>query len=205
MAELEVTKVEEKEITSQEELEKVLADPSTNKPSDEEKIQFKEDFEKAVEEFNNKKWAISKDNDTFKTLNYLNDFIKNKAYWNNNVWMGLIKMNETIEELYKTSMEGKALEVSYHPLEFLAYILQNGISGVGVQSALDFEKVADKHIIIAEYVMDALTNAREMIKEVQYLQEKWIAAEQGFYLVREDGVAEEDQIESKVSDELKSK
>jgi len=164
----------------------LLNDSSTNKPTAEDIERIKLEFEDSAKEFSERLWKIAEPGEVQKTVDYLDDFVKNKAVWAKDAWMGLIKLNEVIEDI-KTDIDYfKELKVTYQALEFITYILQNGIGGVGIQSALDFETVAEQHAAVLEKAAESVTAAREEIKEVQFKQDRWVAAEQGFFLERED-------------------
>jgi hypothetical protein len=156
-----------------------------NKPTDEEKAQFKDDFEKAMEDFKNTKWDISEKgafgaNDV---AMFLYDFMKRFAFWTKTGWMGMIKMNEELRkaQALAATEENTALALDYQALEFCAYMLSNPGS-VGIDAANDFEKIADKFSKIGIVVGQKVEEARARLKDIQYLQEKWAAAEQGFFL-----------------------
>jgi hypothetical protein len=183
---LEIGKVDDNELTNEQQLKDIVEDPSINKPTEEDKKFFKDEFEKAAAEFQETQWAICEADKARETLDYLTDFIRNKAYWDSQVFMGVIKFDEVLEDLHKNFKEGETLKVEYQPLEFLAYILQKGISGRGLEDAKAFEKVMDKHGEIAEVVMGTVEIARKAIKEIQFKQDQWLAAEQGFFLEKED-------------------
>jgi len=177
MAELEINPVENN----------TTVDASiANKPTKKDIENFKVAFENAAKEFQNKLWQIADEKEAWNTLEYLNDFIKNRAIWMKDSWMGMIKINEVIEDSYKNFEKNKPLFVTYQALEFLAYIMQNGVSGIGVASAEEFEKIAEKHIKIMGNIFNVVKEARELIKEIQFKQDQWISAEQGFFLEKED-------------------
>jgi len=154
-----------------------------NKPSPEEVKQFKEEFDKAVEEFNNFKWKIS-ENGQFAANDvgmFLQDFMQNWALWTKTGWMGMIKMDEEIKTALTKADENTGLELGYQALEFCAYMLSNP-GKIGLESAYEFEKIADKYSKIGIVVGEKVEEARERLKKIDYMQQKWAAGEQGFYM-----------------------
>jgi hypothetical protein len=154
-----------------------------NKPTPEEVIQFKKDFDKAMEDFREKKWEISEKgvfgaNDV---AMFLFDYIKRFGAWTKTGWMGILKMDEELKKALALVNEETGLSLDYQALEFCAYMLTNP-GGIGIDSALEFEKIADKYAKIATVVGSKVEEARNELKHVQYLQEKWGAGEQGFAL-----------------------
>lgn len=163
-----------------------------NKPTPEEVEQFKNEFEAAVQAFTTKKWAISEigsfgANDVGL---FLLDFIDRFAFWTKQGWMGLIKMREETEKAMKLADENTALEFDWQAMEFSAYMLSNPGS-IGINSALEFEKIAEKYSKILTVVGQKLEEVREERKNLEYLQERWAAGEQGFYLAELEPKEEE--------------
>ena len=95
--------------------------------------------------------------------------------------MGIIKMKEELDKFIKEVTNDKGLALDYQSLEFCAFMLYN-TGGVGIDAAIEFEKIADKYSKLMIVVGQKVEEAREKLKAVQYLQEKWAAAAQGFYL-----------------------
>jgi hypothetical protein len=154
-----------------------------NKPTPEEVVQFKEEFDNAVKNFNEAKWEISEKgkfgaNDV---AIFLMDFMDRFAFWTKTGWMGLIKMDEEIKKELTLVDENNGLKFGYQALEFCAYMLSSP-GGIGMKSAIEFEKIADKYSKIGVVIGQQVEDARAQLKNAQYLQEKWAAAEQGFYL-----------------------
>ena len=153
------------------------------KPTAEEIEQCKKDFETALETFHATRWDISPKG-AFAANDvglFLLDFMKRFAFWTKTGWMGMIKMEEEIQLAMKAVTEDTCFNLDYQALEFCAYMLSNP-GGVGLQLALDFEKIADKYAKISVDVATQQEAARKMIKHVAYLQERYAAAEQGFYM-----------------------
>ena len=172
--------------------EEEIFEPS-NKPTPEEVEQFKNDFQDAVTEFNSKKWAISEPGSF--GANDVGIFIKNfmdkYAFWSQTAWMGMIKMDEELDKALALVNDETALELNYQALEFCAYMLSNP-GGIGVQLAREFELIADKYSKIGMVVGEKLEEARDELKNIQYLQERWAAGEQGFYLADLEPPVEEE-------------
>lgn len=168
-----------------------------NKPTPEETEQFKNDFEKGLEDFKDARWEVS-DKGNFAANDvaiFLMDFMKKFAFWTKTGWMGLIKMEEELKKSQAAVTEDTALMFDYQMLEFAAYMLTNP-GNIGLETAYEFEKIADKYSKIATVIGEKVEAARNELKNVQYLQEKWAAAEQGFYL---------SELESSVQEELEQK
>jgi hypothetical protein len=55
-------------------------------------------------------------------------------------------------------------------------------ASTGADSAFEFEKIADKYSKFGILIGQKVEEARTKLKEVQFLQEKWAAGEQGFYI-----------------------
>jgi hypothetical protein len=156
---------------------------TVNKPSDEETLQFKEEFEKSAEAFKEKKWEIS-EKGSFAANDvalFIIDYMKRFAFWTKTGWMGMIKMDEELRKAMALVTDDTPLQLDYQALEFCAYMLSNPGS-VGLDAALEFEKIADKYSKIGIAIGEKVEEARAELKNLQYLQEKWAAAEQGFYL-----------------------
>jgi len=165
----------------------------TNKPTPEEVEQFKNDFQDAVVEFNSKKWAISEPgsfgaNDV---AIFIKNFMNKYAFWSQTAWMGMIKMDEELDKALALVNDETALELNYQALEFCAYMLSNP-GGIGVQIAREFELIADKYSKIGMVVGEKLEEARDELKNIQYLQERWAAGEQGFYMADLEPPVEEE-------------
>lgn len=180
MAKKETTKLTV--VKDEEKPEKVSVE-NEKKPTPEEIEQYKSEFQEALKIFTEERWAIS-DKGNFAANDvglFIEDFMKRFAFWSKNGWMGMIKMAEVLRQAMLAATDEKGLEFDYQALEFCAYMLSNPGS-VGLDAALEFEKIADKFSKIGMVVGEKLEDAREKLKNVQYLQEKWAAAEQGFYL-----------------------
>jgi hypothetical protein len=75
--------------------------------------------------------------------------------------------------------------------------------GVGLDSAFEFEKIADKYSKLMITVGQKVEDARNKLKHVQYLQEKWAAGEQGFYLAELEPKEEKSEEKSEENTEVK--
>ena len=181
-------------------------EPKLNKPTPEETLQYKEDFETAMKEFAEAKFQISESNQfsANDTAMFLLDFLNNYALWSKTGWMGVIKMHEVLQEEIKNDNEKTGLCLDYQALEFCGYMLANP-GNIGYKSAIEFEKIADKYSNIMTSVGKKIEEAREQLKGVQYLQEKWAAGEQGFYLADLEPKIEAAEKEIEESEELEGK
>lgn len=175
-----------------------------NKPTPEEVAQFKQDFEDAMKKFHETRWEIS-DKGNYAANDvafFISDFMKRFAFWSKNGWMGMIKMDEELKHAASLANEETGLTFDYQTLEFCAYMLSNP-GGVGYELALEMEKIADKFSKIGIVIGEKVEDARKQLKDIQYLQEKWAAGEQGFYLSELEPKAEEEnheQLEEKSED-----
>jgi len=206
MAELEVTNIED----AKEKLKEIDPEGKLNKPTPEEVNQFKLDFQDAMKSFDERRWDISEPgrfgaNDVGM---YLLDYIKNFALWKNTEWMGLIKMEEEVIKSMSFADASTGLNFSYQALEFCAYMLTNP-GGTGIELAKKFEAQADKYSKVAIVVGTRIDEARKQLKEIQFLQDVYLASEQGFYLSRDDidpstGEIMFEKTDPVIKDEIKS-
>lgn len=175
------------EVVKEEILQEQAAPEEIKKgPSREEIDQYKEDFQNAYKTFAEKKWTIS-DPGNFPANDvgfYLLDFMKKYAFWSKTEWMGVLKMEEEINASMPLANETTGLQLGYQALEFCAYMMANP-GGTGIELAKEFEKQADKYSKIGIVVGTRIEEARKELKEIQFLQEKWAAGEQGFFYERE--------------------
>jgi hypothetical protein len=184
MAELEITNVEE----LKSELEKAVKD-NPNKPTEEEIKLAGEEFEYASKIFPTKMWEIGEVKDARLFCDYLSHYVKNRLFWTKNGWMGVVKLEEELRAA-EILLNGKEpLKLGYQALEFVYFSLMNP-GGVGLQSALDFETEGEQYIPLMEAVSITLEKARVELKTIQFLQDKYTAMQQGFYLELEPPDAE---------------
>lgn len=180
MAELEINNLEE----AKEKLKEIDPEGKLPKPTPEEIKQAYEDFAKAVSDFNNKLYEIGEPDRKNDIADYLLQFIDKRVFWTKQGWMGVLRLNEDIQGV-RDSIEEIPFRLSYQALEFTFFALSN-VGGIGLQSAKDMETEAELYNEVAELIAKQLETARKELKEVQYLQEKWAAYEQGFYYEREE-------------------
>lgn len=83
------------------------------------------------------------------------------------------------------------MELGYQTIEFINYSLMNP-GGIVLQSALDFEQEGEQFIPLIELVGTKLNEARNELKRIQFLQDKYAAMQQGFYLEIEQPAAPEE-------------
>lgn len=175
-----------------EQLGELIKDPSLNKPSGEEVFAAQKEFETAAQAFTTKHFKIGAPEDAQELTDYMIHFMRNRFLWQKEAWMGTIKLVEELEAaeaVFKGDKE-KGLEVGYQALEFMFYALSNP-GGVGLQSAKDFEAENEVFIKLATAVGDQTEEARRSLKDIEFLQQKWGAMAQGFYLEVEPGPDEE--------------
>ena len=154
------------------------------KPTPEEIAQYKEDFEKSLEDFHATRWDLADAKGAFASQEvamFLLDYMKRFAMWSKNGWMGMIKMDEEIKAAQKAITDEVPFSLDYQGIEFCAYMLLNP-GGIGLQTALDFESIADKYAKVSMTVAKQQEDARKTLKEIAWKQERYAAAEQGFYL-----------------------
>ena len=186
------------EITSTEELNKKISeltkDPSLNKPSEEEIEQAKVEFEEAVKDWKaGKSYEIGKPEQAQEIYDYITHFIRNRFVWQKDAWLGVIKLSEELqaaEELFK-GKKNAPLVIGYQALEFVYYAFTNP-GGIGLQSALDFEQENELFAKSATAIAEQLETARADLKNLEFLQQRWGAMSQGFYLEIEPPADEDD-------------
>jgi hypothetical protein len=154
-----------------------------NKPTEKETEQYKNEFQDALKAFDDKRWEISEPgkfgaNDVGL---YLLDFMQKYAHWSKTEWMGMIKMEDEIKKAMNVADVSTGLQFGYQALEFCAYMLTN-TGGTGVALAKEFESQAEKYSKIGIVVGTKIEEARRELKNLQYLQERYAAACQGFFL-----------------------
>lgn len=186
----------ELEINNVKELDEKLAEAiknNPNKPSDEEVEEAKKEFEEASRDFSVKSWNIGEEADAAEMLSYLQHFVRNRLFWSKNGWMGVIKMQEELDDAEKflASNPKSHLKLGYQALEFMFYSLQNP-GGVGLQAALDFEQENEIYAKCFDAIGKQIASARAELKDIQFLQDKYAAMAQGFYLEVEPEVPEEE-------------
>jgi len=174
-------------------------------PSPEEIEEYKNAFSIALKAFDEKRWVISEQgifaaNDVGL---YLLDFLKKYAFWSKTEWMGIIKMEDEIKKGMGGADANTPLQFTYQALEFCAFMLANP-GGTGIELAKEFEAQAEKYAKIGIVVGTKIEEARKELKELQYLQERWASAEQGFYYERELGPNESNVIVDGVSMKVES-
>ena len=185
--EIELKGVEE----AQKELEKLSKDTSINKPTENEINLAVKEFNDKAAIFNAKKFDIGEADKADAIYDFLIEFMEKYVYWTKNGWMGVLKMHEELLESKKSKKEGDSFSIGYQALEFLFYALSNP-GGTGLESAKAIEKLADIYIETMELAGKQLESARKELKDVQWLQDKVTAMQQGFYLEKEDGVIPEE-------------
>lgn len=170
-----------------------------NKPSKEEIEEARKEFEEESKKFSIKIWEIGLKEEVEEINLYINQFIKNRLFWTKNGWMGVLKLDEEIEEAYKVAKASNdPLRIGYQALEFLYYSLSNP-GGIGKEAAIDFEAEYEMFTKLFKYVEDTLNVAKDVLKEIQFLQDKWAAMAQGFYLEIEpakEEIKENDKLSS---------
>jgi len=176
----------ELEINNVKELDEKLAEAienNENKPTEEETAAAQKEFEDAGAAFSVKSWDIGTAEDGQANIDYLNHFVANRIFWTKTGWMGVVKMQEELDDaatFIKTNPKSP-LKLGYQALEFIFYSLQNA-GGVGYQSAKDFEQENEIYAKVFDSVGANIVEARKELKEIQFLQDRYAAMAQGFYL-----------------------
>lgn len=197
MAELEIKNTDE----LNDKLNELTKDASLNKPSEEEIEAAKLEYEEAAKAWNSTFYKIGEPEQAQEYCDYIKQFIKNRFLWQKEAWMGVIKLTDELEAAEKifNSKKDKSLELGYQALEFTYYALSNP-GGVGLKAAKDFESEVETFAKVATEVENELQNARKNLKNVEFLQQKWGAMAQGFYL-EEEPIESEEQIPTNVEEE----
>ena len=190
MAEIDVKNIEE----VKEKLNEISQDSSINKPTEEEVNEVTKEFNAKAAKFNGKTFKIGTAKKAEEIYNFVLIFLEKHVYWTKNGWMGVLKMHEELTETLKNRKKSEPFKVGYQALEFLFYALSNP-GGTGIETARAIEKVADIYIEVMELAGKELESAREELKEIQWLQDKVTAMQQGFYLEKEDELEKEETIE----------
>ena len=179
-------------------------EPIIGKPSAEEVQQYKQDFDNALEKFHTTRWAISNVGSfpANEVGMFLIDYMKNYGLWTKTGWMGMLKMKVELDEALKMNNEATGLTLDYNALEFCGYMLMNP-GGIGYDNAAKFEAIADKYSTIMIEVGQKIDEAREELKRIQYLQEKWAAGEQGFYLEEPKSEQSGEEVKEEIKEEIK--
>ena len=184
MAELEINNVDE----LKEKLAEAIKD-NPNKPTEEEIKAAGEEFELAAKTYPTRMWDIGEIKDARPFCDYLKHYVRNRLFWTKNGWMGVVKLQEELEAAENLLNGKEPLRLRYQALEFIYYSLMNP-GGVGLQTAKDFEEEGEQYLPLLEAVSLRLEEARKALREVQFLQERYAAMQQGFYLERETVIEE---------------
>jgi hypothetical protein len=187
MVELEINNVEE----LKEKLEEAVKD-NPNKPTEEEIKAAAEEFEYASKVFPTKLWEVGEIKDARAFCDYLKHYVRNRLFWTKNGWMGVVKLNEELQAAENLLNGKEPLKLGYQALEFVYYSLMNP-GGVGLQSAQDFESEGENYLPLMEAVSVSLETARTQLKQIQFLQDKYAAMQQGFYLELEPASPPEEE------------
>lgn len=173
-------------ITVEEAIDQALKNP--NKPTDEEVAQFEKDYNEAAQVFNDKIYEVGTVDDAEDVYKFFIEYLENYAFWTKNGWMGILKLHDEVTKKYEEFQKERIpFSLSYQALEFTFYMLSNP-GGIGLKSAQAIELISEMYIFVMDKTSACLESARVQLKDIQFLYDKWIAAQQGFYLEKEDGV-----------------
>lgn len=179
-----------------EQLEALANDPSINKPSDEEVKQYADEYEAASVEFETTRWDVGTADQGQMLLDFIRHYSRERHLWKQHEWMGVIKMQEEldlVEKQFQVQAGADPIAFEYKALEFIFHMLQNP-GGIGYQAALDFDAESETYVQVFNTVAQAVETSRKALKDLDFLQQRWQAAAQGFYLEKEDGVAQEEGV-----------
>jgi len=161
---------------------------SKNKPSQEEIDQAEKEYNEAAQTFAITEYEIGTIKEANDIYKFFNDYLKNHVFWTKNGWMGVIKLNDEVEAKYKEFKTNKTpFTLGYQALEFTMFMLSNP-GGIGLKSAKAIELMSELYIFVMEEVSAQLEGARLKLKDIQFMYDKWVSMQQGFYLEKEDGV-----------------
>jgi hypothetical protein len=190
--EIEEKGIEVKDIKeAQEKIAELQKDSSVNKPTEDEINEAVKIFNEQAADFNSKLFEIGTPEKAEEIYDFMLEFLEKYVYWTKQGWMGVLRMDEELKIRKKERKEGDPFEVGYQALEFMFYMLTNP-GGTGLKTAKAIDKVKELYGEILDSTGKKLEEARAQLKEIQFLQDKVTAMQQGFYLEREDGVAEEE-------------
>jgi len=173
---------------AQEKIQEMQAEGKLNKPTEEEILESAKKLEQAKKDFGEKLFDIGTAEVADEIYDFMLTFLEKHVYWTKNGWMGVIRMYDELSEAKKNKKDGDTFGVGYQALEFMFYALTNP-GGTGLESAREIEKVADFYADLIEMTGEKLEQSRKELKDIQFLGDKLLAMQQGFYLEREDGVA----------------
>jgi len=193
--EIEEKGIEVKDIKeAQEKIAELQKDSSVNKPTEDEINEAVKIFNEQAADFNSKLFEIGTPEKAEEIYDFMLEFLEKYVYWTKQGWMGVLRMDEELKIRKKERKEGDPFEVGYQALEFMFYMLTNP-GGTGLKTAKAIDKVKELYGEILDSTGKKLEEARAQLKEIQFLQDKVTAMQQGFYLEREDGVAEEENLD----------
>lgn len=141
----------------------------------------KKDFERVVEEANNMKFVIADAESAVETAVFLADWNANKNHWHRAYWKGVIKFNEFIEEQIAKLENNEVAELvfDYAALVFCYNCMMNP-QGVGLEAALEMEKIDDQYNAILNVIGDYIDKLRLYDIKSKLYQERWGLACNGF-------------------------
>ena len=183
----------QKEINAQ--LTEIMKDPSINRPEREEIDKFKFEYEELSQAFGIGRWEVGTAEQGDKIKGFIRHFLSERYMWKENQWMGIIQLDkelEQIEDAFNLGGKKAPINFGYQALEFVFHMLQNP-GGIGLTSAKDFQEDNEIYSEVFDAVGNSLQEARSALKEVDFSQQRWAAAEQGFYLEKDSPVVEEEE------------
>lgn len=183
-----------KEIIPQEEMceqivmneEVEIAESKFPKPTEEEIEEYTKEMEAGFEAYNNMSdFVISEDAELSKKLYDMAIKYNSELYtWKHDEWKGVIMFDETMK-----SQEGsERFTIDKNNLQWLYYIITNP-SGVGIEKAREMKANEEVFVQLVERITEAMTEFKEIVEDLRFLQDRVAAAHQGFYL-RQDGIAD---------------
>lgn len=176
-------------------LKEIKDNPNINKPSREECDQFKKEYEQMEIQFSTSKWPVGIAEDGENLIDYIRYYSRERHLWKSNEWMGVIKLQEELdnsEKEYINSKREEPIKFSYPALEFMFHMFQNP-GGIGYQSALDFESENEVYALTFDELGVGLQEARKALQTLDFTKQKWQAAEQGFYLEMDEPIQDDQE------------
>ena len=105
-AELEINNVKELDEKLSEAIEN-----NDNKPTEEEVAEAEKTFQEASRDFSTKSWDIGETEDAREHVDYLLHYVRNRLFWTQTGWMGVLKMQEELEDADKFINENKKVHL----------------------------------------------------------------------------------------------
>lgn len=159
----------------------------------EEDIKELEDQLKAIQDKHaNITYLIADVNNAERVYTFLNNW--NRSFiWTKDLWKGVVKFNTYLDDWYtKYKTEPCALEFDFAAMSFAYNLLMNA-SGIGLDAALEMEKMADEYDAILATLNTYVEEFQKDNERFKLLQDCLAARYQGFMMVLTDECASNEQ------------